>query len=100
MQRDEEVLTETGIRRLRAKPVFVTPNVFPPERRRADDADEPPARPRTGDEQHCYVCKRKYVEIHHFYDQLCPACADAQLRQAHRDRRPRAAGWRCSPAAG
>ena len=26
--------------------------------------------------------------VHHFYDQLCPTCADVQLRQAHRDRRP------------
>ena len=25
--------------------------------------------------QHCYVCKEKYQLIHHFYDQLCPACA-------------------------
>ena len=36
----------------------------------ADDAT------RTDDEQHCYVCKQKYVEIHHFYDQLCWACAE------------------------
>jgi len=25
--------------------------------------------------QHCYVCKQKYSVIHHFYDQLCPECA-------------------------
>ena len=25
--------------------------------------------------QHCYVCKTKYRELHHFYDQLCPECA-------------------------
>ena len=30
VRRDEDVLTETGIRRLRARPVFMTPNVFPP----------------------------------------------------------------------
>ncbi len=69
VQRDEALLTETGIRRLRARPVFMTPNVFPPE----EPADEVAAR--TGDEQHCYVCKEKYVDVHHFYDQLCPACA-------------------------
>ena len=70
LQREEDVLTETGIRRLRDKPVFMTPNVFPP-----DEPVEPDERPRTNDEQHCYVCKQKYVEIHHFYDQLCPPCA-------------------------
>src|SRR3546814_5017949 len=25
---------------------------------------------------HCYVCKQKYTQVHHFYDQLCPACAE------------------------
>src|SRR5258707_477795 len=30
-QRDEAVLADTGIRLLREKPVFTTPNVFPPE---------------------------------------------------------------------
>jgi len=23
----------------------------------------------------CYVCKRRFVELHHWYDQLCPPCA-------------------------
>ncbi len=76
--RDEEVLAETGIRTLRAKPVFTTPNTFPPENFvQADVADDPEAPPfrETIDEQHCYVCKAKYREIHHFYDQLCPSCA-------------------------
>jgi len=26
--------------------------------------------------QSCYVCKKKYKERHHFYDCLCPECAD------------------------
>src|SRR5207237_10117076 len=25
---------------------------------------------------HCYVCKEHYSVIHHFYDQMCPACAE------------------------
>ncbi len=80
VERDEGVLTETGIRQLRAKPVFVTPNVFAPDGLETGTVDdETTARSgdvRTGDEQHCYVCKRKYVEIHHFYDQLCIGCAE------------------------
>ena len=24
----------------------------------------------------CYTCKKSYRELHHFYDQLCPACAE------------------------
>jgi NAD(P)-dependent dehydrogenase (short-subunit alcohol dehydrogenase family) len=30
---------------------------------------------------HCYVCKRHYTVIHHFYDQLCPDCADFKFRK-------------------
>jgi NAD(P)-dependent dehydrogenase (short-subunit alcohol dehydrogenase family) len=26
--------------------------------------------------QLCYVCKQKYTVIHHFYDQMCPECAE------------------------
>ena len=41
-----------------------------------DAAGEPAAAPRESVEpQHCYVCKARYTVIHHFYDQLCPACA-------------------------
>ena len=43
VQRDEDVLTETGIRRLRGKPVFMTPNVFPPDDGRRTGADRRPA---------------------------------------------------------
>jgi NAD(P)-dependent dehydrogenase (short-subunit alcohol dehydrogenase family) len=71
-ERAGAVLHETGIRALRRKPVFNTPNVFPPEGfvTRDVDGDEPI------EPQHCYVCKEKYSSIHHFYDQMCPACAE------------------------
>jgi NAD(P)-dependent dehydrogenase (short-subunit alcohol dehydrogenase family) len=89
LERDAEALDRTGIRTLRARPVFTTPNVFPPEHldpaglaagdvigdpgetdEHEGDHDEPGAT-----EHHCYVCKKRYVELHHFYDQLCPPCA-------------------------
>ncbi len=74
--REEAVLHATGIRELRRKPVFTTPNVFPPEGFVADDREEDTPELRESIEpQHCYVCKRKYSLIHHFYDQLCPECA-------------------------
>jgi len=66
--REEAVLHKTGIRELRRKPVFTTPNVFPPQ-------GAEPERRESAELQHCYVCKQKYTEIHHFYDQLCPSCA-------------------------
>ncbi|MCX5233046.1 SDR family NAD(P)-dependent oxidoreductase [Streptomyces sp. NBC_00233] len=29
--------------------------------------------------QRCYVCKNHYRQVHHFYHQLCPRCADENL---------------------
>ncbi len=75
LRRDDEVLASTGIRTLRAKPVFVTPNVFPPEDFEQHDVDVPDFR-EVLEEQHCYVCKAQYRKVHHFYDQLCPECAE------------------------
>ena len=76
-RKDDTVLNETGIRALRRKPVFTTPNYFPPENFQPVDTDEGNSAPRESIEpQHCYVCKQKYSLIHHFYDQMCPACAD------------------------
>ncbi len=85
--REEAVLHETGIRELRRRPVFTTPNYFPPQDGItydgiADDCHAASAEPQDSIEpresvepQHCYVCKQKYSLIHHFYDQLCPTCA-------------------------
>ncbi|WCO65692.1 SDR family oxidoreductase [Iamia majanohamensis] len=77
-RRQAEVLDATGIRTLRARPVFTTPNVFPPAHEVEPAADEDEARAghrRVEDERHCYVCKDHYTVVHHFYDQLCPPCA-------------------------
>ncbi|MEP7096105.1 MAG: SDR family oxidoreductase [Dokdonella sp.] len=73
---DDTLLNQTGIRALRRKPVFTTPNVFPPEGFTAHDSDGDEPQPRESIEpQHCYVCKKKYSIIDAFYDQLCPNCA-------------------------
>ncbi|MEO5811885.1 MAG: oxidoreductase, partial [Rhodanobacter sp.] len=74
IRRAEAVLDQTGIRTLRRRPVFTTPNYFPPQ-----DLPSPgimPAPRESSELLHCYVCKQKYTLIHHFYDQLCPTCAD------------------------
>ncbi len=77
-QREDAVLNSTGIRALRRKPVFSTPNYFPPGQTQAGDMSDDAIHTtqHSLEPQHCYVCKQKYSTIHHFYDQLCPACAD------------------------
>ncbi len=77
----DTVLTDTGIRVLRRKPVFTTPNVFPPEGFAPQDVHAEEAVREAVEPQHCYVCKQKYTLIHHFYDQLCPDCAAFNYRK-------------------
>src|SRR5688500_12898396 len=71
-RREEEVLMQTGIRELRRKPVFTTPNYFLLQKKEIDSRQA---------SRHCYVCKEKYTAVHHFYDQLCPACAELNFRK-------------------
>ena len=76
IEKADSVLHETGIRTLRRQPVFNTPNFYPPkdfaEQAAADDDTE---QREELEPMHCYVCKRQYSEVHHFYDQMCPPCA-------------------------
>ena len=66
---DDQVLNASGIRELRRKPVFTTPNAY----RQEPAAEE---RRATAESQHCYVCKQHYDTVHFFYDQLCHTCAE------------------------
>jgi NAD(P)-dependent dehydrogenase (short-subunit alcohol dehydrogenase family) len=108
IEQDQVARADTGIRTLRRKPIFHTPNVFPPERFEQQDVEDEAqahatspslahaasssvahaasssvvsgfSRTSTKELQHCYVCKQKYTQIHHFYDQMCPACAELNL---------------------
>lgn len=92
IERDEQMLHQTGIRELRRRPVFTAPNLFAPagfDREVAGpEADEDTERQptiehgrRSSDVRTCYTCKGKYQELHHFYDQLCPACAELNYRK-------------------
>jgi NAD(P)-dependent dehydrogenase (short-subunit alcohol dehydrogenase family) len=79
--REEQARDATGIRKLRRQTVFTTPNVFPPAAFEpldidATDLDAPEPEAGAAERQHCYVCKQDYTVIHHFYDQLCPPCAE------------------------
>ena len=91
MTRDDGVLHETGIRTLRRKPVFTTPNVFPPE----STCQRPEVRLKAGPgawpasivrAPALLRLQESTTQLHHFYDQLCPAVRRAELPQAHRAR--------------
>jgi NAD(P)-dependent dehydrogenase (short-subunit alcohol dehydrogenase family) len=74
--RDQSRLHETGIRKLRREKVFTTPNVFPPKDFVQEEVKDNPDFRVVVEPQNCYICKKDYSTIHHFYDQLCPACAE------------------------
>lgn len=74
VQQAEAQLNSTGIRALRRQTVFTTPNYLTPGSDTQGTVDDPDFREAL-ERQHCYVCKNKYDTLHHFYDQLCPACA-------------------------
>ena len=80
-QREQQVLNQTGIRALRRRPVFTTPDPLPaPEVEPREVENDPDFRDAL-EPQHCYICKRHYSTIHHFYDQLCPECAELNFRK-------------------
>jgi NAD(P)-dependent dehydrogenase (short-subunit alcohol dehydrogenase family) len=85
---DEALLVQSGIRRKRLAPVFVTPepaalaaagggrfDAFAPAQEpsmaSSDDRGPELRSPRS-----CYVCKSSASRVHFFYDQMCTACGD------------------------
>jgi NAD(P)-dependent dehydrogenase (short-subunit alcohol dehydrogenase family) len=81
LQREQNTLNGTGIRQLRRRPVFTTPNPLPAPKIPAAQTEHVPDSRNSLDPQHCYICKRHYTTLHHFYDQLCPDCAELNFKK-------------------
>src|SRR5450432_3375030 len=75
VRHEDRVYADTGIRKLRRETVFTTPNVFPPSGFDDPSADGEQNAGELSESIHCYVCKQHFTSVHHFYDQLCPSCA-------------------------
>ncbi|HZA99277.1 MAG TPA: SDR family NAD(P)-dependent oxidoreductase [Gemmatimonadales bacterium] len=76
VDQEEKALGRTGIRTLRRQTIFTTPNVFPPVGFVPHDSLRDQEPEQVVDRRHCYVCKQPFRRLHHFYDQLCPSCAE------------------------
>ncbi len=59
----------TGIRQARTSSIFEAPTQI------AVDTAGQPKNVLTS-ERNCYICKKTYTEVHHFYDALCKECGD------------------------
>ena len=77
IERADAVLYETGIRTLRRKIEFTTPNIFAPWNFQQPERENPAEI----DPQHCYICKQHFTIVHHFYDQMCPPCAELNFNK-------------------
>jgi NAD(P)-dependent dehydrogenase (short-subunit alcohol dehydrogenase family) len=79
LERDQQVLAQTGIRKLRRQTVFMTPNQIPPSGFAEMEACA--EIPQVIEPQNCYICKQDFSSIHPFYDQLCEPCAELNFRK-------------------
>ncbi len=70
---DEQLLAQTGIRRQYSVRQLKKPEPPQPTLEQEPTASEPP---RLKAKRACYTCKAPYDEVHHFYDALCPECAE------------------------
>ena len=73
VSKQDTVLEETGIRELRRKPSFTTPNQYVSAAARQGGEQKRPVHDR---KVHCYICKEDFSQVHHFYDQMCLDCGD------------------------
>jgi NAD(P)-dependent dehydrogenase (short-subunit alcohol dehydrogenase family) len=72
---NRKVRAQTGIREARLKKVFEAPKPV-----LQGDVESTPKKT-LHSTHNCYVCKAEYVELHHFYDSMCPPCAEFNYKK-------------------
>ncbi len=70
VERDKHARKETGIRSAREDAIFVAPKFL--DMPKADETDTP----KLESPRNCYVCKKVFTQLHHFYDTMCDDCGD------------------------
>lgn len=82
---DRSRRAQTGIREARRETVFTAPErLLNPAPSATEDAEgSPPSTDadRLHQPQKCYICKARYDRVHHFYDSMCPDCAETNYRK-------------------
>ncbi len=68
-ERDKHARKQTGIRSAREALIFDAPKLLvnPTPVDQMPDLESP---------RNCYVCKKLYTKVHHFYDAMCQDCGD------------------------
>jgi NAD(P)-dependent dehydrogenase (short-subunit alcohol dehydrogenase family) len=71
---DREARAGTGIREARLKTVFTAPLLV-------GSSEENQSQLELKSPRNCYVCKAEFFKLHHFYDSMCPSCADFNYKK-------------------
>lgn len=72
---EKAVRAATGIRSAREAAVFTAPAMIENLKSGSDSAQEA-ENLELKSPRNCYVCKAEFTRLHHFYDTMCPKCAD------------------------
>ncbi len=70
VQKDKTARRGTGIRSAREAAIFIAPKMINGEAIATSPIVE------LESPRECYVCKKSYQQLHHFYDTMCPTCGD------------------------
>ncbi|MFT6883346.1 MAG: NAD(P)-dependent dehydrogenase (short-subunit alcohol dehydrogenase family) [Marinoscillum sp.] len=75
-ERDKHARKLTGIRSARETLIFEAP-------KQLESKDHLPPKLILESPRNCYVCKRLYTEVHHFYDTMCMDCAEFNYQKRY-----------------
>ena len=71
VEKERRLRAATGIRKAREAAVFSAPLQISGPKEEGTERKKKLESPRN-----CYVCKAEFTELHHFYDTMCPECAE------------------------
>ena len=74
--KERQMRAQTGIRKAREASVFSAP-----PRLEAPAVEPPKAAELLNSPRNCYVCKAEFTLLHHFYDSMCPECAQLNYQK-------------------
>ncbi|MCG8565087.1 MAG: SDR family oxidoreductase [Desulfobacterales bacterium] len=84
VEKERRLRAATGIRKAREASVFTAPKQIEGHApKQITGGDAPSSNPDNclHTARNCYVCKAEFKELHHFYDTMCPQCAELNYQK-------------------
>lgn len=79
VKKERRLRAATGIRKARETDIFIAPQQISYGSDETTQKDASQQRLETP--RNCYVCKAEFTKLHHFYDAMCPECADLNYQK-------------------